>query len=325
MQALPRFFQALVIAGSLTFPLAATHAARAQGRDPAAATELFTEGRDMLKQGDLDKACALFAESLRLDPAVGTALNLAECEERRGQLTAAWRSWQQAINLAEATQDERLEVAKKRFDAISPRVPRLTLLLSPTAPQGTRVFRENVELGKATFGHPLPVDPGKHVVIVRAPGRKEWRKTLMLAEGDQKTLTVSPGAPLEPVHDAAPSAATEENPDDGSSRRTVAYVLGGVGAAGILAAAVSGVMLLNNRKLVDEHCDEHNLCDRVGTDAATNGKTLVPINTVAWAVGVAGLGAGTYFYLTAPSSGSSPSRANVWRPRGVSLQVQGSF
>ena len=292
--------------------------AHAQGRDPVAATELFTQGREMLKTGDLDKACPLFAESLRLDPAVGTALNLAECEERRGYLASALRGWQQAINLAEATQDERGQVAQQRYDTLVSRVPHLTIMLAPDAPKGTTVLREEVVLGKASLGRPLPLDPGKHVITVRAPDHQDAVLTAILVEGETKTLTVAPGPVIRTV--APPPKPVEV--EDGSSQRTLAYVLGGVGAAGILAATVTGVMLLDSRKTVNAHCDDADRCDREGMDAADLGRTLVPINTIAWAVGVAGLGAGTYLYLSAPS-GSGP--ASGARPAGAYVQVGGSF
>lgn len=301
--------------GALMF---ASGFAHAQGRDPVAATELFTQGREMLKNGDLEKACPLFAESLRLDPAVGTALNLAECEERRGQLTSALRAWQQAINLAEANNDERGQVAQQRYDALLPTVPRLTIVLAPDSPGGTTVMREEVLLGSATLGRPLPVDPGRHVITVRAPKRKETRVTIVLDPGDARTVTVSPGPLLKPDPVRGPVIEVK---DDGKSQRTLAYVLGGVGVAGIVAATVSGVMLLDSRKRVDEHCDDSNRCDQEGLDAADRGKLLVPINTVAWVVGVAGLGAGTYFYLSAPP----PSVSTSATPSGAYLQLRGTF
>src|SRR5687768_5789067 len=62
----------------------------AWARDPAAAEALYRAGRDAAKKGDWEKACAQFAESQRLDPAPGTLLNLADCEERRGLIASAW-------------------------------------------------------------------------------------------------------------------------------------------------------------------------------------------------------------------------------------------
>src|SRR5262245_33924838 len=65
-------------------------AATAQTRGPAAAEALFKEGRAASERRDYDVACAKFRESERMDPAPGTLLNLAECEENRNNLATAW-------------------------------------------------------------------------------------------------------------------------------------------------------------------------------------------------------------------------------------------
>ena len=44
--------------------------------DVAAAEALYREGRALMEKGDLDAACPKLAESQRLDPSSGTALNL---------------------------------------------------------------------------------------------------------------------------------------------------------------------------------------------------------------------------------------------------------
>src|SRR3954463_15096752 len=62
----------------------------AYARDPAAAEVLYRSAREAAKKGDFATACAQFAESQRLDPAPGTLLNLADCEEHRGLIAAAW-------------------------------------------------------------------------------------------------------------------------------------------------------------------------------------------------------------------------------------------
>jgi len=287
---------------------------------------LFTQGRDLLKEGQVQRARPLFEESLRLDPKVGTALNLADCVERSGQLAMALHHWQQAINLAEATKDERGQVARERLDALSPRVPRLTVRLAPGSPPDAKVFREKVELGDAALGQALPVDPGQHVIVVKAEGHEPSRKVIRLAEGDRKEVVVSVGLSLEPSEPKPGGTGASVDSKSIPPDRTMAYVVGGVGAAGVLVAAVTGVMLLDKRKVVDDHCDAQNRCDADGLSAADDGKLLVPINTVAWAIGIGGLGAGTYLYLTAsPGSTKSDAGSRAWLPSRATVQVGGAF
>ena len=53
--------------------------------DKAAAQAQFDEARKLLKMGDTAAACDKLAESQRLEPAVGTLLNLATCYEKLGR------------------------------------------------------------------------------------------------------------------------------------------------------------------------------------------------------------------------------------------------
>ena len=66
--------------------------ARAEADPEAAAEALFRSGREAAAAGDHGVACARFRESQRLQPAAGTLLNLAICEEHLRQLVEAFRA-----------------------------------------------------------------------------------------------------------------------------------------------------------------------------------------------------------------------------------------
>src|SRR5262245_57391445 len=170
----------LLVASVLT-----STAAWSQVRDPAAAEALFRAGREAAERGDHRAACAKFGESNRLDPAVGTVLNIAICEEQLGRLAAAWQHYQEAIQGLPPS-DDRLPLALERAKNLEQRVPRLTIRLASSAPSGTRVYRGEVELGPASFGVPLPLDPGSYVFAVEAPGREPKRFSVKLGPSENR-------------------------------------------------------------------------------------------------------------------------------------------
>src|SRR5579863_8518518 len=91
--------------------------AAAQGGGAATATTLFQEGREAAKKGDYATACAKMEESFRLDPAVGTLLNLADCQEHMGHPASAWQRFREAADKL-APSDDRLVAVKQRLAAL---------------------------------------------------------------------------------------------------------------------------------------------------------------------------------------------------------------
>src|SRR5262249_53016185 len=148
--------------------------------------------KDALAAGDIAKACADFAESQRLDPAAGTLLNLADCEERQGKLATAWQHFAEARDKLPRG-GFRHPLAQERIDALAPRVPHLTLRLEPGAPADARAFRDGVELGLPSLGLALPIDPGKHVLVVRASGFADAPVEYVADPGEQRVMTLSMG------------------------------------------------------------------------------------------------------------------------------------
>lgn len=290
-------------------------AQEAKARDPAAAEALFLQGRTALDAGDFKQACEKFAESQRLDPGAGTLMNLATCEEQRGRLASAWQYWQEALTYL-AQKDERIAFVKSRLTVVEPQVPRLTITLAG-ASDNTTVLRDGVELGPGSFGEALPVDPGDHVILVRAEGHAERRYEVTLEKAEREQLEVSPGRRLPKLpplvgRDTAPSAPT------------LGYVLGGVGIAGVAAGIATGLLINDRQQLVDENC-EGNLCTQTGLDAASEGRTLLIANAAAWAVGIAGLGVGGYLVLSHDSGGGSQSVGILSLPGGAGLSLRGKF
>jgi hypothetical protein len=295
-----------------------------QATDPVAATELFKQGREAMARGEYVAACQKFTDSAQLDLKVGTLLNLAECEEHLGKVASARHHLQRALDLARAQNDDRADLAKARLATIDKRVPRLTITLA-TKVAGTRVKRDGVELGAGSLGAPLPVEPGEHVVTVSAPAHEDRTFNVMVAEGAQQTLSVDvgPNAPTDGT--SAPPAIEPQEAEGGSSRRTIGWVVGGVGVAAVGAGTVFALIAMGDNAKSSPHCDAANVCDPTGKTARDDARAAGDIATVFFIGGGVAIAAGAVLILTAPKERKSARIVPNVSPYGAGLTLRGTF
>lgn len=281
--------------------------------DAASAEALFVQGRAAADKGDHATACAKFAESNRLDPAPGTVFNLGDCSEKLGKLATAWQYFREVAQRLPAN-DERVAIAVARAAKLERRVPKLTVRLATTAPAGTVVSRDGNDLGAASLGVALPLDPGEHRVEVRAPGHAVSTTTLSLAEGAERAVDVDVGPPDALVVGAAPRA-----PAGGGGRRTAGWVAVGVGGVAFTVGAITGVMVLGKKSTVDANCDADRRCNQQGADAADAGRSLGAVSGAGLVLGVVGLGVGGYLLATTPRREAAVAPWFDGRSGGLSL------
>jgi hypothetical protein len=298
-------------------------AGRAQAQAPdrlddrPTAEALFAAGREAVRRGDYRAACPMFAESNRLDPALGTVLNLAICEEHIGRLASAWQRYQEVIHGLEAS-DGRLPLARANAAALEKRLPRLTIRLSPKAPKETRVSRGAGALTSASFGVALPIDPGRHEIVAVSPGRQPRRYRAELGEGVRKELIVEPGPPaLEPPRRDT-RVPPKGNVERGSSfQRTAGFVIGGVGIGGLVASAITGILVLDRKQTVERECGG-GLCSDAGISAGDSGQKLAAVSTIAFTVGLVGVASGAYLVVSSTTAQARSSATSL-------LQLGGPF
>lgn len=296
--------------GPLIFALFATHQAHAQSTS-AAAVALFDEGRAALQRKDFDTACAKFSESNRLEPAIGTAFNLANCEEQRGRLATAWALFKQVAGRMKED-DPRLAVALERVASLDKRVPRVVLQPGLHTGEQTRVRLDDMELDRASFGSALPLDPGTHQVLIRDQSKPVRSAQLTLAAGE--TLSFS----LEPSTRNAVNAEPQSAPNASShrilglSRSDATLTAGVIGGAGLLVGTIAGVVGLNAQAVANADCsDRTRTCSQEGYDANQRAKAMALVSSIGLVVGILGSGAATYLYITAPADSGEQRTASV--------------
>lgn len=293
--------------------------ALAQSRDPATADALFREARALMKKGDFASACPKLADSHRLDPAPGTAINLGDCLEKVGKLADALQAQRDALDLLSAG-DKRIGPVKTQIAALEKRVPRLTIKLAPGAPTNTKVKRDDIELGEGSLGTALPVNPGEHWVTVVARGRADSRRKVTLKEGQAEEVEVEPSS--ESTSEGAQSRAEAQGPSpahrgapasqDAPAQKTIGWVLVAVGAVSL---GVGGWYWAKAAETKGEACpaDCSDLVDQEGRE-----RRVATIGLIGGGV-VLGTGIGLIVLAPSPGDQTATSRAAHSRIAGARM------
>ena len=310
---------------ALVLALAPSVALAQSAQDKADAEVLFNAGKAALAAGNLADACPKFAASQSKDPAIGTALYLAECYERSGKIASAWAQFHQAEDMANQRHDSRAALAKARADRLAP--SRLTIALAPGAKDvaGLSVKRDGEDVGDALFGLAAPIDGGHHVIVATAPGHRafKWEGDVPAQRG-ATTVTIpkladesAPVATTPPTTTApAPVAVTTTiapTPHEGGGLlggKIAGIAMGAVGLVAIGASAIMGAVAQGNYDSVlvpNGSCTESNgnpaQCKtQPEADTANAAKTLADVGTGVFIGGCVLAVAGVVTFFAAPKA-----------------------
>jgi len=314
---------AFAFVSSVTGVLALPALAQSGGSNKAAAEALFTEGRQLASSGKCAEAIPKFQASQKLDPGVGTLLNLAECYEQVGKTASAWAEYREVISLARvAGSKEREDLATQRSKALEPKLSRLAVKVAGDA-QGISITRDGEALEAAEIGVAIPVDPGSHVIEASAPGKQKFSQSVEIgAEADSKVVEIPALA------DAAGGAgdgggAAEAGGSDGSGQRTIGLVVAGVGVVGVAVGTIFGLSASSKWKDAKDACSDYPYgCGNDGVSMADDAKSAATISTIGFIAGGALLAGGAALFFTAGSSNEKSVAVGVGPG---TLRIKGRF
>ena len=276
--------------------------AAAQTAESQAAEALFRQAKALLDKGELEQACEKFAASQALEPGLGTLLYLGDCYERAGHFASALNTFRSAATLAKERDDaERLRLARIRVSALEPRAPKLEIRNGP-APQGLDlvITVAGTPLAPTDVGRTLVRDAGTYDIRFSAPGYEPFVSHIELKNSASAVVTIPRLVPLAAASGAEPPPVA----DDGSSQRTLAWIIGGTGAALLATAGVFAGLAVGKNNDSKSSCDpnDETRCGPTGVSQRDDAKTFANIATVATVIGGLGVAGGVALYVTAPST-----------------------
>ena len=254
------------------------------------AAKLFEEGKELAKLAQYPEACDRFATSYELDPALGTQLNFADCQEHLGNLSRAFQLFEDVANRSDPkTNAVCAQYARDRAKALLPRLATVVVKIADR-----RLGQIAVTIGgrKVTPAAELHerVDPGDVEVVVTAPEQRFAQTAHTTARG-----TVVIGVPVLGASSAG-------------RRRGWVYGAVGIGTGGVLTMSVAGVMGLYagrhyHKAFADGECFSTASGDRCtlrGREMVDDARARANLATGVFIGGAALVGAGIAIYILAP-------------------------
>lgn len=236
----------------------------AYGQAPPAAPDnvlaetLFREGRALLEKGETEKACLKLGDSYRLDPRLGTLMNLAACHEMEGKVATAWAEFLEASRIARArggAEGKKYEeTAKSRAAELEPKMPHVVLSFDEQA-DDLAIAIDDREVPRAAWSTRIPIDPGAHVLEARRPDRAAFRAPFDVAASGETTIRIPV---LEELPGTTTTTPTPAGGEGSRFERPLFWIAAGVS---VVAAGVGTVFGI---RAMDAKSDRDAACDAVG-------------------------------------------------------------
>ena len=225
--------------------------AAAEPADPGEASASFQRGRELARLGRFDKACVEFENSYALEPALGTAVNLADCLERQGKLYRAWELFDLVARNSQNVQS-RARLAHQRADALEAGFARVVVTVRDPSAPGLALRIGGRQVVPAAEVREL-IEPRDVEIVATVPGGPAFRTTLHVVAGQAVQIEVP----------ALAAAAEEAGPPRRRSRVYLAEAMGGAGAIGL---GVALDLAISARRQYDAAIDGD--CRQVGRELA---------------------------------------------------------
>ena len=191
--------------------------------DVVEARRLFDEATELERRSSWQAASVKLDAALAIKETPGLHFHRAHCAEQLGELVVAARHYarSEALIRAGATAPDVEELLAAAQVRVLAKVPRLVLTLPVDAP-GATLEIDGVAVSDEP-GTPVFLEPGRHRIVARAPGRRDFEMEVTLVEGQTQTLEVALSA--QPRAESVPPAKDADAESDTGAFGTREIVL----------------------------------------------------------------------------------------------------
>lgn len=324
----------------------------ASAQTPNPADAAFKRGRELLKAGKYADACIEFEHSNKLDPALGTEFNIAQCSEKIGKLARALELYRDMA--ARDTNADRKKVVVDAIPKLEARVPHLVVKVA-APPAGFALTIQEITTGLP----PRPLEPnktieidfGEYTITAKAPGASDWTLNIRI-DTEAKTTSLDATATTKPIdttkttpkttpevkQPTGTASLTKEPPDEEEdrpeeppkSKRKLYGIVGiGVGGAALITGVVFGTMAKSKWSDAKDVCGGTTCTTQAdvmkANKLADSARGKAKLSTVFVIGGVAAAATGVVLFVTAPKSESATRVTAHPTGDGAGITLSGTF
>jgi hypothetical protein len=299
--------------------LVAPAMARAQPAKPGAvwtakdqARRLADEGQHLFDAGDYKQAILRLQDADSRFAAPTIKLLWAQAHEKLGQLVEARQVYQRVADekLAAPSSKEFRDAQSTAAWAVArleKAIPTLSLGLVGDSEASVSLTLDGTPLSAAELGQAMPLDPGKHTLVIERPGQEAETRTVALKEGESRRIEIRRG-----VAAAVPAPKAIPAPPEAAGRSYVApAVVFGLGAAGLVAGGITGGIALSKMASFRQRCGPELDCPPSLQSELDGAKMAGHVSTVSFAMGGVGAAVGAVLLLWPVTSSRAPVSVGV--------------
>jgi hypothetical protein len=269
--------------------------------------------------GDLRGALKAYIDADAIMGVPTTTIEVARTEAALGQLLEAREAIARLLRFpAKVNEPAVFGSARRAAEALATEIAKRlpTLQVSANADPGQQPEVE-VDGASVAVADARKVNPGRHTIVVRV-GAAQHRETVTLVERETKMLLVDMRTHAKPNTDTSAPAAPQHH-----SAAAAAFLYGGygVGAAGLVLGAITGVLSISKTNDLKRRCPA-NACPPGSQGDIDTAQTLGNVSNVGFAVAGLGAAVGTVGLLLVLGEKKQEVRAYVGP---ASAGLAGSF